>query len=91
MVLGAKRLGWKLEAKRLGGKRLGGKRLGGETSCDLYRSYLSGVNQIIGSVATYLFMIRSFAICLEIAYELLVPRDLGQLLHYASITFLPKA
>ena len=34
MVLGAKRLGWKIEAKRLGGKRLGGKRLGGETSCD---------------------------------------------------------
>ena len=31
---GAKRLGWKIEAKRLGGKRLGGKRLGGETSCD---------------------------------------------------------
>ena len=29
-VLGAKRLGWKIEAKRLGGKRLGGKRLGGE-------------------------------------------------------------
>ena len=56
----------------------------------VYRSYLSGVNQIIGSVATYLFMIRSFAICLEIAYELLVPRDLGQLLHYASITFLPN-
>ena len=26
-VLGAKRLGWKIEAKRLGGKRLGGKRL----------------------------------------------------------------
>ena len=47
-------------------------------------------NQIIGSVATYLFMIRSFAICLETAYELLVPRDLGQLLHYASITFLPN-
>ena len=33
-VLGAKRLGWNIEAKRLGGKRLGGKRLGGETSCD---------------------------------------------------------
>ena len=31
---GAKRLGWKIEAKRLGGIRLGGKRLGGETSCD---------------------------------------------------------
>ena len=30
---GAKRLGLKIEAKRLGGKRLGGKRLGGETSC----------------------------------------------------------
>ena len=29
----AKRLGLKIEAKRLGGKRLGGKRLGGETSC----------------------------------------------------------
>ena len=29
MVLGAKRLGWKIEAKRLGGKCLGG-----ETSCD---------------------------------------------------------
>ena len=27
-------------------------------------------------------MIRSFAICLEIAYELLVPRDLEQLLDY---------
>ena len=48
------------------------------------------VNQIIGSVATYLFMIRSLAICLEIAYELLVPRDLEQLLDYASITFLPN-
>ena len=35
-VLGAKRLGWKIEAKRLGGKRLGGKRLGGETSCDQF-------------------------------------------------------
>ena len=35
-------------------------------------------------------MIRSFAICLEIAYELLVPRDLEQLLDYASITFLPN-
>ena len=34
MVLGSKRLGWKIEAKRLGGKRLGRKRLGGETSCD---------------------------------------------------------
>ena len=33
MVMGAKRLGLKIEAKRLGGKRLGGKRLGGETSC----------------------------------------------------------
>ena len=32
-VWGAKRLGLKIEAKRLGGKRLGGKRLGGETSC----------------------------------------------------------
>ena len=32
---GAKRLGLKIEAKRLGGKRLGGKRLGGETSCYL--------------------------------------------------------
>ena len=30
---GAKRLGLKIEAKRLGGKRPGGKRLGGETSC----------------------------------------------------------
>ena len=33
MVLGAKRLGLKIEAKRLGGKRPGRKRLGGETSC----------------------------------------------------------
>ena len=32
-VCGAKRLGLKIEAKRLGGKRPGGKRLGGETSC----------------------------------------------------------
>ena len=32
-VLGAKRPGLQIEAKRLGGKRLGGKRLGGETSC----------------------------------------------------------
>ena len=32
-VWGAKRLGLKIEAKRLGGKRLGRKRLGGETSC----------------------------------------------------------
>ena len=31
-VCGAKRLGLKIEAKRLGGKRPGGKRLGGETS-----------------------------------------------------------
>ena len=35
-VCGAKRLGLKIEAKRLGGKLPGGKRLGGETSC--YRS-----------------------------------------------------
>ena len=34
-VCRAKRLGLKIEAKRLGGKRLGGKRLGGETSCYL--------------------------------------------------------
>ena len=33
-VCGAKRLGLKIEAKRLGGKRLVGKRLGGETSCE---------------------------------------------------------
>ena len=31
--MGAKRLGLKIEAKRLGGKRLGGKHLGGQTSC----------------------------------------------------------
>ena len=37
-VLGAKRPGLKIEAKRLGGKRLGGKRLGGETSCYLKRT-----------------------------------------------------
>ena len=35
MVLGAKPLGLKIEAKRLGGKRPGGKRLVGETSCYL--------------------------------------------------------
>ena len=35
--MGAKRLGLKIEAKRLGGKRLGGKRLGCETSC--YRCF----------------------------------------------------
>ena len=34
-VCRAKRLGLKIEAKRLGGKRPGGKRLGGETSCYL--------------------------------------------------------
>ena len=33
MVCGAKRLGRKIEAKRLRKKRPGGKRLGGETSC----------------------------------------------------------
>ena len=32
-VCGAKRLGLKIEAKRLGGKQPGGKRLVGETSC----------------------------------------------------------
>ena len=32
-VCGAKRLGLKIEAKRLGGKRPGGKRFRGETSC----------------------------------------------------------
>ena len=43
-VCGAKRLGLKIEAKRLGGKRLGGKRLGGETSC--YHQAHTPVTQI---------------------------------------------
>ena len=42
---GAKRLGLKIEAKRLGGKRLGGKRLGGETSC--YRSTHALMNHFL--------------------------------------------
>ena len=39
-VWGAKRLGLKIEAKRLGGKRLGGKRFMGKTSC-YRRNYAS--------------------------------------------------
>ena len=72
---GAKRLGLKIEAKRLGGKRLGGKRLGGETSCYRVADIRASVNIDEASFQTVVKVVQKTMSVLRESAEACISRE----------------